>query len=149
MLNKLNNKNLYLYWLLIEKNDVNALENSKESLEQILEYYKNQIAKMYMLNLVEQNILNDKNTQLNLVIQSLINKLNDNQIMDEYIVNGLCLSNLDTIFNDKDFNFDYTLVSTSTVADKIRNNKYIRTSLEYANSFCTKPKIKKKIPNFV
>ena len=145
MLSKLNKKNLYLYWLVFEKQDEFLTTQTKKDIDQILEHYRSQISRMYMLNIVEQNIVNHKNTQLNQVLLRLKDKLNSGKIMDEFIVNGLCLSNLDTIFNKDDvYKLEFSLCLTRDI-----NNAYLIDGINYANSFCSKQKMKKKIPNKV
>jgi len=150
MLNTLTDKNLYLYWLLQEKKDKKLQKNMEENINQILDHYRKQIAKMYMLNIVEQNLTNKEDTQLNLVLKSLKNKLNSKEVMDEYIINGLCLSNLDTIFNNmEDYAFDYQLACNKESLENGKNREYLITAFKYANSFGTKKEIKKKILNIV
>lgn len=149
MLNKLNEKNLYIYWLIKEKN-INLLNHMKESINQILEHYKKQISRMYMLNIIEQDVVISKDTQLNQILESLKNKLNDEKMMDEHIINGLCLSNLDTIFNKDDiYELNFKLIIRKYTEEKNINNKYLIDGINYANSFSSKKKMKKKILNKV
>lgn len=153
IIQKLDENNLYLYWLLKEKNDEILYNNMKESIEQVLEQYRKQISKMYMLNLVEQSLLGTTDTQINQVMNNLKSKLDSKEILNENIINGLCLSNLDSIFsNHNELDFNYTLVLSSDIKEENKNNKYLNGAIGYANSFATRKKInktKKKIPNFV
>ena len=153
MTQKLDEKNLYLYWLLKEKNDEILYNNMKENIQQIIEQYRKQISKIYMLNLVEQNLLGTTNTQINQVINTLKNKLDSQEVLNDYIINGLFVSNLNTIFSsDSELNFSYFVVLSDDVKEQNKNNKYLNSAIGYANSFGTTKKInktKKKIPNFV
>lgn len=147
VLNSLNKNNLYLYHLLKEKKDDNLLISMDESLIQILEHYKKQISRMYMLNIIEQNLVNNKDTQLNQVINSLKIKLSNKEIMDSYIINGLCLSNIQTIFNDN--SYEYTIKCSNETIKRINEDEYLRIGFEYSSTFGDTKKIKKKIPNCV
>ncbi len=153
MTEKLDEKNLYLYWLLKEKNDETLYNNMKESLQQVIEQYRKQISKMYMLNLVEQNLLGTTNTQINQVMTNLKNKLDSKEVLNDYIINGLFVSNLDSIFSsDNELELSYALVLSDDVKEQNKNNKYLTSAIGYANSFGTRKKINKtmkKIPNFV
>lgn len=137
IIQKLNENNLYLYWLLKEKNDEILYNNMKESIEQVIEQYRKQIAKIYVLNIVEQKLLNTTKTEMNQIINSLKNKLYRKEILNENIINGLCLSNLDSIFSNSN-NFDYTLVLSSDIKEENKNNKYLNSAIGYANSFSNK-----------
>lgn len=137
IIKKLNENNLYLYWLLKEKNDEILYNNMKESIEQVLEQYRKQIAKIYVLNIVEQSLLGTTDTQINQVMNNLKSKLDSKEILNENIINGLCLSNLDSIFSNSN-NFDYTLVLSSDIKEENKNNKYLTSAIGYANSFSNK-----------
>ncbi|MBE6152910.1 MAG: hypothetical protein E7166_01595 [Firmicutes bacterium] len=148
ILNKLNYKSLYLYWILKRTTNIKELQIINDNINPILEHYKTQISKMYILNIIEQNLLNNKDTQLNMVIERLKNKLDTRTMLDEDIMNCLCLSNIDTIFNNiEDYEFDYKLIYNKN--DEVINNKYLNTAIIYANSICTKRKNKKKILNII
>jgi len=148
ILNKLNYKSLYLYWILKRTTNIKELQIINDNINPILEHYKTQISKMYILNIIEQNLLNNKDTQLNMVIERLKNKLDTRTMLDEDIMNCLCLSNIDTIFNNiEDYEFDYKLIYNKN--DEVINNKYLNTAIIYTNSICTKRKNKKKILNII
>ena len=138
---------MYLYHLLVKENDENLLISMDESLNQILEHYKKQISRMYMLNIIEQSLVDKKDTQLNQVINRLKIKVKNNEIMDSYIINGLCISNINTIFSDN--SYEFILTCSDDTNKKINSDEYLRVGFEYASSFGDKQKTKKKIPNCV
>lgn len=149
MLSKLNEKNLHLYWTILEQDDKSLLDSMKDSMNQVLEHYKKQIAKLYMLNLVEQNILNREDTQLNELFTNLKDKLDSKKVMDASIVNRLYLTNIDTIFNNTDYTFDYNLSCDEQTTIKIEDNEYVSSAFCYINSLGDNKKMKKKILNIV
>ena len=142
ILNKLNIKNFNFYWILFNSPEREILINkNKENLNQILEYYKRQISKLFILNIVEKNLTEKNDGQLNKVINNIKQNIENQKILN---ANELCLQNIDTIFCKH--NLEFIVKPNYDLDNFLQEKKYLIEAVTYANSF-NENKTKKKILN--
>lgn len=144
-------ENIHIYWAVQnikkDKNGKKAIIEIKKSFEYLVDFEKMQISKIYFLNLIEQQIINNKDTDLNRLVNEIISTLQTNKTLREDIMYSLCLQNIESIFDDPEIEF---IIQNNCTENK--NTKYVISGLDYAtkhnqnikkNSSCSLIKCKK------
>lgn len=149
ILEKLNCKNLHLYWTILEQKDKNLINTMQRTINEVLEYYRKQIARMYVLNIIEQELLQTKDTELNKILDNLKFNVSNNGVLDRSVIYGLHLHNIKSIFTDEESNPEYNLICEDSLNQKIKDNNFILDAINYTNSLSNKEKTKKKILNII
>ncbi len=134
ILDKVEIKNIHVYWSIQnikkDKHGIKAIMQIKKEFDHLVDLEKIQISKIYFLNMVEQYLVDDKETGLNMLLSEIIQTLNEHKTLRESIIYNLCLQDIDSIFDNPELDFE--IVNNCSLE---KNTKYVELGLNFAQNY--------------
>lgn len=133
ILNNISLENIHIYWLANNmKNDHKKSKIFNEltsQFDELLAFEKIQIAKIFLLNMIEQKILGEEiDTDLNLLLCDIKNQIANHGIISDDVMYNTYIHKVDTILNNESSEKHFILLHNNYYP-LTNNSKYIEIGI--------------------